>query len=875
MMMTIVLPLCQKNVVGDTNAFSVIYHTSKRYYRQRHYYSRHLHTVILKKIQQQKLSLFVLVYIMFSSLRDTTLRDGNNRSSTNTRSLFPRPHFLDNVSGMHLNDANNSGNTSHFQGKYISRQVTKKISVRTIFKRHGDENNNYQSNTLRENNVMKSITPKKKGTPSSSTKNKKSSQKKKKHKRRQSFSFNKQKSEVKQANYYEKQMQQESKKIAEKYMETGSTEKLKKYIAIKNNTMSPFKKELLKRNGKPSSYDIKEIESLKPVKTKPTAAQPSIPTFTTSKNNEEEETFRKKEVFKANLNAILSTPRKTNVPPRYASNIVNVKHIKKETKAIDQKDVSSSDEEESDTDSSVSDISSNHETDEEIGEDVQVIMVKKSNTERAVSLLEKYSIDRADSETNSSSSQDEEGNYFDEHLIQEEGQQKAASNANVETLNTPVHYYDDIYSNGSMSSPAESDDLSSSSVSSDNSSTYSNSPITLGLFRRDGNGDLQHKVVVKNVKKNAAEKLQNWAKSCLQRKRFHQYVFATICLQKHFRQRFAHSRFLKLKHRHSCAIICQRFLSSKVQRVRFLNMKKAANYIISCYRRYKIRKNICKYLSALAKLDEAREIARQAMENLEASKFSVALNISESDEEENDNDDVYNNEQIETGFVDESSFDSDENGEISDTNIEESATDIQSDIEEDELSEISEVDDEATEISIDLTVENAVKNVIKQIDSKPLSVNVSFENAVNNVENRVGRLSSVSDNFTTASITGYVNEAEGYTNYKINIEDTFNTLRQSNNLSNYNLQSSPKKTLVIKRRYNDFFQFDKELILKFDKNSYGIPSLPPKTWCRNMSEGFVTRRAVDLNNYIKIISKENDIVSSKIYQNFINVREEK
>ena len=60
-----------------------------------------------------------------------------------------------------------------------------------------------------------------------------------------------------------------------------------------------------------------------------------------------------------------------------------------------------------------------------------------------------------------------------------------------------------------------------SSVSSDNSSTYSNS--LLRLVFDDDNGDLQHKVVVKNVKKNAAEKLQNWAKSCLQRK-IHQYV---------------------------------------------------------------------------------------------------------------------------------------------------------------------------------------------------------------------------------------------------------------------------------------------------------------------------------------------------------------
>ena len=41
---------------------------------------------------------------------------------------------------------------------------------------------------------------------------------------------------------------------------------MKKYIAIKNNTMSPFKKNLLRRNGKATSYDIKAIENLVPEK---------------------------------------------------------------------------------------------------------------------------------------------------------------------------------------------------------------------------------------------------------------------------------------------------------------------------------------------------------------------------------------------------------------------------------------------------------------------------------------------------------------------------------------------------------------------------------------------------------------------------------
>jgi len=204
--------------------------------------------------------------------------------------------------------------------------------------------------------------------------------------------------------------------------------------------------------------------------------------------------------------------------------------------------------------------------------------------------------------------------------------------------------------------------------------------------------------------------------------------------------------------------------------------------------------------------------------------------------------------------------------------IENDVTDIQ----EDELSEISEVEDEeATEISIDITVEHAVENVIKKIESKPTtSINVSFANAVNNVENRVERI-SLGDDITTVSINGFVNEDEGYTNYIVCIDDVFSKLRGLNSLSNYDLQHSPRKPLVIKKRYSEFFKFDKELIIHFDKNSYGIPSLPPKTWCRNMSEAFVTRRAVDLNNYIKVISKETNIRNSELYKNFIMMGEER
>ena len=51
-----------------------------------------------------------------------------------------------------------------------------------------------------------------------------------------------------------------------------SVEKMRKYVTIKNNTMSPFKKRLLKRNGKASHFDIEEIQSLHEANRKPVVA---------------------------------------------------------------------------------------------------------------------------------------------------------------------------------------------------------------------------------------------------------------------------------------------------------------------------------------------------------------------------------------------------------------------------------------------------------------------------------------------------------------------------------------------------------------------------------------------------------------------------
>ena len=74
--------------------------------------------------------------------------------------------------------------------------------------------------------------------------------------------------------FYVQQMKKESKKIAEKYdlSDEHSVEKMRKYVTIKNNTMSPFKKRLLKRNGKASHFDIEEIQSLHEANRKPVVA---------------------------------------------------------------------------------------------------------------------------------------------------------------------------------------------------------------------------------------------------------------------------------------------------------------------------------------------------------------------------------------------------------------------------------------------------------------------------------------------------------------------------------------------------------------------------------------------------------------------------
>ena len=111
-----------------------------------------------------------------------------------------------------------------FRKVYIATG-NEKVSVPNKSNVYGDENSNYQSNTSRRSkgkNTEKEylLPPKEQIIPE-----------KEKQKRRQSFSFNKQKSEMKQAII--EANKEESKKIAGKYMETGSAEKLKEIQQLK------------------------------------------------------------------------------------------------------------------------------------------------------------------------------------------------------------------------------------------------------------------------------------------------------------------------------------------------------------------------------------------------------------------------------------------------------------------------------------------------------------------------------------------------------------------------------------------------------------------------------------------------------------------
>ena len=140
-----------------------------------------------------------------------------------------------------------------------------------------------------------------------------------------------------------------------------------------------------------------------------------------------------------------------------------------------------------------------------------------------------------DNESNNSESESDQDSSFYE------------SDTESKFVNTPQQ---PTYS--SSFSPSNPEDPSSSYTSeSTDGSVYSNSPITLGLFRRDTNGTLQHKVVLKNVQKSAIF-LQRFVRRCLRRKRAHLRRWAVLCLQTYIRRRQACQKVQRIKHVQWC-----------------------------------------------------------------------------------------------------------------------------------------------------------------------------------------------------------------------------------------------------------------------------------------------------------------------------------
>jgi hypothetical protein len=403
-------------------------------------------------------------------------------------------------------------------------------------------------------------------------------------------------------------------------------------------------------------------------------------------------------------------------------------------------------------------------------------------------------------------------------------------------------------------SPSNSEDLSSSYTSeSTDGSVYSNSPITLGLFRRDTNGTLQHKVILKNVQKKAATTLQRFARLCLRTKRANLRLWAILCLQKYIRQRQACQKVKRIKHIQWCIQVCQRFLATKIIRNNFLRKKQAAIIISRSYRSYSCKRNLRNVILTKNKAEEAQKEANKAMQLLQESEKRIepaptlpyTINHGVHSLSKTEIESTKTETELQDTFI------------VSDA-----------DCEEEEISMILNVGNESTDISIDITVENAIENVLKKIDLKPATIHKNFIEAVTNVENRVERM-SMGDDIPSVSIESFVNEEAGFTNYILRVENCFDNLDESNSLSSFASNHSRKKPLMLKRRYSEFFKFDMELKRHFDKTSYGIPSLPPKTWCRRMDTGFVNRRSMDLNIYIQAIGKEEDIVRSKLYKEFL------
>ena len=105
-----------------------------------------------------------------------------------------------------------------------------------------------------------------------------------------------------------------------------------------------------------------------------------------------------------------------------------------------------------------------------------------------------------------------------------------------------------------------------------------------------------------------------------------------------------------------------------------------------------------------------------------------------------------------------------------------------------------------------------------------------------------------------AEIQYHILEEKGFANYVLRVSDSDHHKGTSH---------------TIKRRYKEFYAFNKQLRHEFDTEFYQLPTIPPKTWCRNTSEGFLERRATQLDFYLKRLAINSPIAKSSLFKAFL------
>jgi hypothetical protein len=117
-----------------------------------------------------------------------------------------------------------------------------------------------------------------------------------------------------------------------------------------------------------------------------------------------------------------------------------------------------------------------------------------------------------------------------------------------------------------------------------------------------------------------------------------------------------------------------------------------------------------------------------------------------------------------------------------------------------------------------------------------------------------GQVSRFAPPVISAHITGHEQSRQGYTLFIINV--TFG-----------------KKQWYVKRRYNQFYELNRELGYETSRNlmSYvNLPKIPPKKMCGSKASAFVSRRAESLGVYLQCLLKDERVSSQKKLRNFLS-----